>query len=139
MPQLNAYLSFDGTCAEAMRFYAQVLGARLDALITYGQAPADQPCLTEHSDRIMHAYLVHKDFALMAGDAPPGMPFDSMRGVMLALTFDGVAEAERVFTAFADGGSVQMPLAPTFWAEIFGMVTDRYGTAWGVNGGPKPM
>ncbi|MBL8380495.1 MAG: VOC family protein [Burkholderiales bacterium] len=139
MPQLNAYLSFDGTCAEAMRFYAQVLGAKLDALITFGQAPGDQPCPTAHGDRIMHANLVHKDFTLMAGDAPPGMPFDGMRGVMLALTFDDVAEAQRVFAAFADGGSVQMPMAPTFWAEIFGMVTDRFGTAWGVNGGPKPM
>jgi PhnB protein len=45
---------------------------------------------------------------------------------------------ERVFEALADGGRVQMPIQPTFWARAFGMVTDRYGTPWLVNGGPLP-
>jgi PhnB protein len=58
---------------------------------------------------------------------------------MLALTYPTSAEAKRVFAALADGGSVTMPLGETFWADVFGMVTDRYGTPWGINGGPKPM
>ena len=45
----------------------------------------------------------------------------------------------RIFGALAEGGSVQMPLGETFWAEAFGMVTDRFGTPWGINGGPKAM
>ena len=49
------------------------------------------------------------------------------------------AEGNRIFNALADGGTVTMPLAETFWAESFGMVTDRFGTPWGVNGGMKPM
>jgi PhnB protein len=137
MPQLNAYLSFDGQCAEAMAFYVDVLGGKLDALITYGDMPGDQPCPASHADRIMHANLKHPDFVLMAGDTPPGVPFEGMKGVMMTLTYDSVADAKRVFTAFADGGSVTMPLGATFWAETFGMVTDRYGTGWGINGGPK--
>jgi PhnB protein len=139
MPQLNAYLTFDGTCAEAMKFYAEVLGAKLDKLINYGQAPGDQPAPPEVASRIMHAHLVHKDFALMAGDAPPGVPFDGMKGVMLTLSYDKADDARRVFAAFSDGGSVQMPLGETFWVEVFGMVTDRYGTAWGINGGSTKM
>lgn len=139
MPKLNAYLSFDGRCAEAMNFYARVLGAKVEALITYAQTPSDEPVLPEHAHKIMHAYLVHKDFSLMAGDAPPGVPFEGMKGVMLALTYDNVAEATRVFNAFADNGTVQMPLGETFWVERFGMVTDRFGTAWGINGGKARM
>jgi PhnB protein len=139
MPQLCAYLSFDGTCAEAMAFYARVLDAKLDAPITYGEMPEGEPVPPEHAGRIMHAYLVHTDFALMAGDAMPGMPFEGMKGVMLTLTYPGVSDAERVFQALAEGGRVQMPLGPTFWAERFGMLTDRFGTAWAVNGGPKDM
>jgi PhnB protein len=139
MPQLNAYLTFDGTCAEAMTFYAEVLGATLDKLITYGEVPSDPPPPPEVAGRIMHAHLVHKDFALMAGDAPPGVPFDGMKGVMLTLSYNNADDARRVFAAFADGGSVQTPLGETFWVEVFGMVTDRFGTAWGINGGqPKP-
>jgi PhnB protein len=140
MPQLAAYLSYDGNCAEAMRFYAKVLGAKVQTLITYGQAPmGDQPGPPEHADRIMHAHLVHKDFSLMAGDAPPGVPYQGIVGAMMALSYPKAEEGRRVFDALADGGTVTMPLAETFWAETFGMVTDRFGTPWGVNGGMKPM
>ena len=139
MPQLCAYLSFNGDCADAMRFYADLLGAKLEALLTYGQMPGGEPVPPEHADKIMHAYLVHPDFALMAGDAMPGVPFDGMKGVMLAITYPTAAEAERIYKALADGGSVQMPLGETFWADRFGMVTDRFGTAWAVNGRPREM
>lgn len=140
MPQLAAYLSYDGNCAEAMKFYAKLLGAQVDTLITYGQAPmGDQPCPPSHADRVMHAHLVHKDFSLMAGDVPPGDSYKGIVGAMLALSFDTAAEGNRIFNALADGGTVTMPLAETFWAESFGMVTDRFGTPWGVNGGMKPM
>lgn len=137
--QLCAYLSYNGDCADAMTFYAQVLGAKLEALITYGQMPGEMPVPAEHANRVMHAYLVHPEFALMAGDAPPGVPFAGIQGCMLAITFPTVAEATRVFNALAEGGKVTMPLAETFWADTFGMVTDRFGTPWGVNGGPREM
>ena len=139
MPQLNAYLSFDGTCAEAMRFYERVLGAKLEALITYGQMPmGERPVPPEHADRVMHAYLVHPDFSLMAGDVPPGVSYAGVHGVMLALTYPTAGEARAIFAALAEGGTVNMPLAETFWADTFGMVIDRFGTPWGVNGGAKP-
>ncbi len=137
--QLCAYLSYNGECAEAMAFYAQVLGARLEALITYGQMPGEMPVPPGHADRVMHAYLVHPDFAIMAGDTPPGVPYAGIQGCMLAITYPTVAEATRVFNALAEGGKVGMPLAETFWADTFGMVTDRFGTPWGINGGPREM
>lgn len=139
MPQLNAYLSYDGNCAEAMKFYARVLGAKLDALMTYREMPGDQPVPPSHADRIMHAYLVHPDFALMAGDTPPGAPYQGVHGVMMTLTYPTAAEGRRVFEALAEGGTVNMPLGETFWADSFGMVTDRFGTPWGVNGGSKTI
>ena len=138
MPQLHAYLSFDGTCREAMKFYERVLGAKLQALITYGETPGDQPVPASHAGRVMHAYLAHPDFQLMAGDVPPGVPYAGVQGIMLALSYPTADEGRRIFAALAEGGSVTMPLGETFWAESFGMVTDRFGTPWGVNGGMKP-
>ncbi len=139
MPQLNAYLSFPGTCAEAMKFYAQVLDAKLEALITYSEMPGDQPVPPGHADRIMHAYLVHPDFALMAGDTPPGTPEREVSGVMMTLTDPTADEGRRVFNALAEGGKISMPLGETFWAEAFGMVVDRFGIPWGDNGGSKTL
>ena len=139
MTRLHAYLSFNGNCAEAMKYYARVLSAKVETQITYGEVPEGEAPPLSHADKIMHAYLVHKDFSLMAGDIPPGMAYGGVQGVMLALTFDTVAEAQRVFAALADGGQVQMPMAETFWAERFGMVSDRFGVPWGINGAPKAM
>jgi len=137
MTQLNAYLSFDGNCADAMRFYASVLDAKLEALITYGETPDAMPTPPGNADRVMHAYLVHKDFVLMAGDTMAGETYEGMRGIMMTLTYPTAAEAKRGFELLAKGGSIQMPLGETFWAETFGMVTDRFGTPWAVNGGSK--
>jgi PhnB protein len=138
MPKLHAYLSFDGNCAEAMKFYCAVLDAKLEALITYGEMHGAEPLPPSDANKIMHAYLVRPEFSLMAGDAPPGTPYEGIKGVLMTLTYAAVADAKRVFGALSQGGSVQMPLADTFWAETFGMVTDRFGTPWAINGGPKP-
>jgi PhnB protein len=32
-----------------------------------------------------------------------------------------------------------MPLGRTFWAKTFGMVTDKFGVSWAVNGELIPM
>ena len=138
MPKLNAYLSFDGNCAEAMKFYARVLGAKVEALITYGEVPGNDGPPGGDADKIMHAYLVHPEFELMAGDTPPGVPYRGITGVMLALSHATAAEGQRVFDQLATGGTVTMPPGETFWAELFAMVTDRYGVPWGINGGMKP-
>ena len=134
MPKIDAYLAFDGNCAEAMRFYERVLGGKLEALFKNGDTPAAEHVPPEARDRIMHAYLTFPGGSLMAGDSMPGDGYDGMRGFSLALQYDDTNEAKRVFDALADGGKVTMPWSPTFWAEAFGMATDKYGTPWIVNG-----
>ena len=62
------------------------------------------------------------------------MPYEGIKGVSLTLNFDTVEEGEEIFNKLADGGQVFMPYAPTFWAEKFGMVTDKFGVTWVVNG-----
>lgn len=97
------------------------------------------PCPPGLGHRIMHAYLVHPEFDLMAGDTPPGVTYQGIQGVMMTLTYPTATEGRRVFDALATGGTVTMPLGETFWADVFGMVTDRYGVPWGINGGSKPQ
>lgn len=140
MPQFIAYLGFDGTCADAMRFYEKTFGGKLEALIKFSEAPDAGKMPGADGNRIMHANLVLADgSALMAGDAPTNQPFEGMKGCMLTMSYPKVDEATRIFNALADGGRVDMPLQETFWADRFGMLTDRYGTSWAINGGPKPM
>jgi PhnB protein len=134
MPQINPYLYFDGNCADAMRFYERTLGGKLEALITNGESPVAAEVPPGNADRVMHAYLVIDGQPVMAGDAMAGQPYERMQGFSMTLSYPTVAEATRVFDALAEGGRVTMPLAKTFWAETFGMVVDRFGTPWIVNG-----
>jgi len=59
--------------------------------------------------------------------------------VSLTLNCDTVAEANKIFERLADGGKVTMAMAPTFWAKSFGMLTDKFGTHWIVNGVLQPV
>ena len=141
MPQPTAYLAFDGHCAEAMRFYEQALIATLLALMTNGESPMAEQIPSAHHHRILHAYLVLPDGrgALMAGDCMVGVPYEGMKGFSLALNYDTVEQAETVFKALSPGGKVSMPMQPAFWAKSWGMLIDRFGTPWIVNGEMIPL
>jgi PhnB protein len=134
MHQLNAYLFFDGTCADAMRFYERTLGGKLD-LITNAQSPVAEKTPPDRADKIMHARLTFDGGMLMASDWMADRPYEGMHGFSLSLIYATAAEARRMFAALGQGGKVTMPMDKTFWAEAFGMLVDRFGTPWMVNGG----
>ena len=140
MPQPIPYLSFPGTCRDAVRFYEKALGAKVEKLMTTGESPMAEHCPRETHGDILHACLaLPGGGTLMAGDCPRQMQYAGIQGVSFALNYDSVAEAERVFAALADGGTTTMPMQPSFWAKAFGMVTDRFGTPWIVNGDMLPI
>jgi PhnB protein len=143
---LTPYLAFDGKTREAFAFYERALGAKIQAMLSYADMP--QPAAlaegcesgTPSGDAIMHACLVFPGGAMLfAGDAPPGRPYEGIKGNMLALQYDTVDQAQSAFHALSQGGTVTMPLMPSFWAKTFGMLTDRFGVNWAVNGEPIPM
>jgi len=138
MPTLDAYLFFDGNCAEAMRFYERTLGGKLD-MMTHAQSPIAGQTPPGSDNRIMHARLALADRSLMASDSMAGQPYGGMKGFSLSLIYPTTAEAKRIFDALSEGGQVTMPLQKTFWAEAFGMLTDRFGTPWMVNGNMAKM
>ncbi len=140
MPHPIAYLGFDGTCADAMRFYERALQGKLEVLMTHGASPMAAHCSPETHDRILHARLILPGGGvLMAGDCRGNMPYEGIKGVSMTLNYDTIAEAERAFNALAEGGQVTMAMQPTFWAKTWGMLVDRYGTPWIVNGELLPI
>jgi PhnB protein len=140
MPDLIPYLSFDGNCADAMRFYERALEGKLEGMMRVADSPMAAQAPNEFRHRIMHARLALPGGAtLYAGDAMGQVPYQGMQGVSITLNYDTVAEAKKIFERLADGGKVTMAMAPTFWAKSFGMVTDKFGTPWIVNGELLPI
>ena len=135
---IQPYLFFDGRCEEAIEFYKEALGAKVDMLMRFKDNPEPpQPgmCPPGAGDKVMHASFRIGDATVMASDGRcQGRP--SFQGFSLSLTVPNEVEAERLFASLADGGQVQMPLAKTFFSPRFGMVADRFGVSWMIIVGP---
>jgi PhnB protein len=130
--QLNPYLTFNGQCEAAFKFYEQCLGGKIVAMLPHAGTPAEEHVPAEWRNKIMHARLIVGDDVLMGSDAPPDR-YEGSKGFSVTLGVDNPAEAERVFNALAEKGTVQMPIQETFWAARFGMLVDRFGIPWMIN------
>ena len=131
--KIQAYISFNGRCEEALEFYKTSLGAEVTGLVRWKDQP-DQGMETPpgYAEKIMNAEFRIGDTDLMADDGM-GEKILEFKGMTLAIEVVDDAEARRVFTALGDGGTVTMPLAKTFWTSLFGMLTDRFSVPWMVN------
>ena len=129
---VEPYLFFNGRCEEAIEFYQRALGAELLFLMRNREAPAPPAPgeLPPGSDnKVMHATLRIGSNNIMLSDGDcDGKPV--FNGFSLSLDAANEADAKRLFAALAEGGTVQMPLAKTFWSPSFGMVADRFGVGW---------
>jgi PhnB protein len=129
---VQAYLSFDGRCEEAINFYRGALDAEVTMLLRFKDNPEPEktgPITPGTEDKVMHASLRIGETIVLASDGRcTGKP--NFQGTSLALTVATEAEAEQRFAALADGGQVYMPLAKTFFSPRFGMVSDRFGVPW---------
>jgi PhnB protein len=130
--QVQSYLFFDGRCDEALEFYRKQLGAEVTMLMRFKDSPEPhQPGTLPpgSEDKVMHASFRIGETTLMASDGRcQGQP--NFQGFAQSLTVPSEAEADRLFTALADGGQVHMPLTKTFFSPRFGMVADRFGLLW---------
>lgn len=130
--RINPYLLFNGQCEAAFTFYQQILGGKIESIFRYEGTPAEGHVPAEWRNKVMHASLVIDGQPLMGSDAPPGSD-NQPKGFSVSLDINDPAEAERIFNALAEKGSVTMPFAQTFWAYRFGMATDQFGIPWMIN------
>lgn len=127
---VNAYLNFNGTCAEAFKAYEKIFGGKITFMMKAGDSPmkGQMP-----DDTIIHSSMSIAGGVIMGADAP-GDWFKQPQGFSVSVSLP-VAECERIFPLLAEGGKVTMELQKTFWAESFGAVTDKWGTPWMISGG----
>ena len=132
---LSPYLSFKGQCKTAFKFYEQCLGGTIKAMMPYEGSPMAEEVPAEWHEKIMHAEFALGDQVLMGSDCTPDQ-YEAPKGVSMLISLTDLAEAERTFQALAENGSIQMPLQKTFWAALFGIVTDQFGISWMINCDP---
>ena len=128
---IEPYLFFDGRCEEAIEFYRKAVGAEVTMLMRFKDSPesGDNSMAPADRNKVMHASFRIGDSAIGASDGS-GLGQPAFKGFSLALKVDEDADAERLFKALGDGGTVHQPLIKTFFASRFGMVADRFGVGW---------
>jgi PhnB protein len=139
MATVNAYLTFDGNCEAAFKFYRSAFGGEFLDLSRFGEMPPQEgmPALSEElKNRVMHVSLpISSETVLMGSDTMPGMSPKLAVGnnFSISIGVGSKGEADKLCDALSAGGKVTMPLEVTFWGAYFGMWTDKFGINWMVN------
>jgi PhnB protein len=126
---VQPYLQFDGRCEEAIEFYKQALGAEVESLMRFKDAPDQSMVSPGSSEKVMHSSFRVGNSRIMASDGYCKGKL-SFQGFSLTIEAKDKSEAERLFAALGKDGTVQMPLGETFFSPCFGMVADRFGVSW---------
>lgn len=130
--QVAAQIEFNGNCRQAFEFYARLFGGEIAVMSAFGDTRdvALPPGSSEGaSATIRFAELRIGGNRILGNDLPPDQ-YAPPRGFNLAMHIEGIADARRIFDGLAQGGRVTTPLSKVEWAELFGMVTDRFGVPW---------
>ena len=126
------YLIFAGRTEEVFRHYHSVFGGSLSDIVRFRDVGVPGPA--EQAEKVAHVTLTLGDgLMLMGSDTGDGESVQHGDSVQIMIEPDTGDEADRLFAALSDGGSVQMELQNTGWAEKHGSCTDRYGTRWMIN------
>lgn len=129
---MTAHLSYSGRCREAFDFYAELFGGEV-TMLAYRDTPMGKDLPPEWSEKIVHATLLF-DGGELAGSDVQSDYYRRPQGFSVLVDVEGVEKARRTFAALAEGGSVAMPIQETFWSPAFGVLTDRFGIPWEING-----
>lgn len=131
--RFTTHIAFNGQCEEAFQLYARCFGGKILTLLHYGESPMAAQVPQEFRNKILHATLTVEDAIVLYGTDMLPEQYQPPKGFHLTLGTQDPSEAERIFRELSHDGTVQMPLQKTFWAVLFGELTDRFGVSWEIN------
>lgn len=136
--KIHPYLNFAGQAEEAFRWYEGVLGGTLTEIHRFGSMPEEEgfEIPPEQEDLVLHVGLELPDGQmLMASDTVEGTDSGRVEGNTISISVHPTSrdEADRVFEALSEDGTVTMPIEDQFWGDYLGSLTDRFGVNWMVN------
>ncbi len=129
MTSIQAYLTFNGNCREAMNFYKDCLGGELQWQ-TVGESPMSDQLPGKMKKCILHSSLTKGDLVLMASDMVDEEGLLKGNAVSLMLNCNSEEESQECYAKLSAGGEQTHPLEITFWGALFGNLTDKFGNRW---------
>lgn len=145
MTTVNVYITFDGNCEEAFKYYQSVFGGEFTFLGRFKDMPPmeDMPPITgDAGEKIMHVSLpISKETILMGSDIGGdwGAKLKIGNNFSVSVSTDSKVEADRLFGELSTGGKVTMPMQSTFWGDYFGSCTDKFEINWMIGFAENPQ
>lgn len=127
---VNPYVVFQGNCRQAIEFYKAALGAEVLRMQTFGESPMSS---MGPADNVVHCSLRVGSSTIMMSDDPRPEAAAGEGKISLAIGLNDSEQARQLFQNLAEQGSIIMPIQKTYWAEAFGMLTDKFGIKWMIN------
>ncbi len=125
----TTHLNFRGQARAALDLYRTVFGGEVVVVThaqAYGTTAPDEVDLVSWGQVVSDA-----GFHVMAFDVPPSQPYAAgTSAFFVSVRGTDADELRRYWDGLADGASVVVPLAPSAWAPLYGMLTDRFGVTW---------
>ena len=128
MAQINPYLTFNGNCRQAMRFYKECLGGELMLQPVDGTPMADE-MPEEMKQHILHSALRKGDLLILASDMAREELTTGNR-VALMVECQSEEEIRSYYNNLSRGGEIVDPLATMHWGATFGAIEDKFGINW---------
>lgn len=137
------HLNFHGNARQALEFYHAAFGGNL-VISTYADfgAQKDNP----NADKVVWGQVAaDSGFKVMAYDVPaagqpsPVEPPSTRREYGMTITKEpffislrgeSANEVSALWEKLAENATIIEPIAQSPWAQLFGMLTDRFGVTW---------
>ena len=136
MATLNPYLNFLGNTENAFNFYKSAFGGEFTMFQRFKDIPDGDKMLPADQNKIMHVSLdIGKGNVIMGTDMleSAGHKLTEGNNFSISINTNSKEEADKIYKALSAGGTIEMPLADSFWGAYFGMFKDKFGIQWMVN------
>jgi len=127
---ISPYVNFAGRAREAMEFYQQVLGGKveLQTMDEQGASKSAGP-----GDSVMYARFEADGAVIVGTDGHPKYPAKVGENMAIALGGSDRELLTKAFNGLAEGGQLKGPLTAQPGGTEVGWLTDRFGINWTVS------
>lgn len=139
---MYSFLTFDGECREAVKFYEEVfqVAPEMVTTLTFGEVYRDKgEDLGDFENRIIYAEMEVFGGRILFSDCPPFYQPYYSKGTNSIISFalSDRKEIDRLFGALSEGGTVIFGLLETEAVDLLGIVIDKFGVTWQLSLKPK--
>lgn len=130
--QLTPFILMDGRAKEAIKYYQEVLDAKVIFKQTIGEGPKDEASKFKKNELelIAHSVLKIGDSQIMIADIIPALPFQKGNQISICITTSDISLTKQLYENLKKDGEIVTELNEIHFSPAYGIVTDKFGVTF---------